>query len=280
MSVRAARRIDRTVPSAPPRPSSDADLGELPDRLWWDPDGPARLLHAMNPIRVGFFLRELGVPAGQRVVDAGCGGGLVAAALTQAGATVIGVDPAPTSLAVARRAAGARFHAVAGRLEQLPLADASVDAVVAADVLEHVGDLPAAVREIARVLRPGGRLLFDTINRTAWSWAVALLGAERLTDLVPRGTHQWRLFIRPDELHQLLTGAGLTAVASLGLSPRLGPRDILRALTIARSGSATPAGQGTPGARGRRALQVDPPAFTLSRDRRASYVGHYRKRPA
>lgn len=259
MSPRALpRRIDRTAPAAPPRRQPAVAWDDLPDNAWWDPQGPAKLLHAMNPTRTGFFLRELGDPAGQLVVDAGCGGGLVAKTLTQAGATVIGIDPAEPSLAVARRAAGARFHPVAARLEQLPLADRSADAVVAADVLEHVGDLPAAVAEIARVLRPGGRLLFDTINRTVWAWAVALLGAERLTGLIPRGTHEWRLFIRPDELHRLLTAAGLTAVASLGLAPRLslGPRQLLRAA----SG------------------QAPPPPFEIGTDRRASYLGHYRKR--
>jgi 2-polyprenyl-6-hydroxyphenyl methylase / 3-demethylubiquinone-9 3-methyltransferase len=226
------------------------------DELWWDPAGPAGVLHAMNPVRVGFYLAALGEPRGRLVLDAGCGGGLVAKGLVDGGALVVGLDRLPACLEVARRAVPAGFQPAAGELERLPFADASFDAVVAADVLEHVPDLPAACAELARVLRPGGSFLFDTINRTAWAWFTALFGAERLLGLVPRGTHDWRLFIRPTELDQLLRRAGLAPVATAGLAPRIGPGDVARALL-------------------RRRLAT--PAFAVGGDLRAGWLGHYRK---
>jgi 2-polyprenyl-6-hydroxyphenyl methylase/3-demethylubiquinone-9 3-methyltransferase len=250
------RRIDRTRPVPPARYELRLDWYDTADRLWWDRGGPAKLLHAMNPTRLGFYLRELGDPVGLRVLDAGCGGGLVAKGLVEAGAVVYGLDLSRPSLEVARRTIQGRFHPVEGSLERLPLASGSLDAVVAADVLEHVGDLPAVVAELARVLAPGGRLLFDTINRTAWAWFVGIFGSERVVGLVPRGTHDWRLFIRPDELDRLLRSQGLSAVTVTGLVPRIGPRDIARALVTRR---------------------IKPPRFTLAADRRALYAGHYRK---
>jgi 2-polyprenyl-6-hydroxyphenyl methylase / 3-demethylubiquinone-9 3-methyltransferase len=252
------RAVDRTVPAPPARFSIPRDQVTYDDSLWWDPRGPAKLLHAMNPARAGWYLRELGDPAGQLVLDAGCGGGLVSRELAAAGATVIGVDPDLDSLGTAKRAVTTRFAPVAGRLEALPLADGSVDAAVAADVLEHVPDLPAAARELARVLRPGGRLLLDTINRTGWAWFVGIFGSERVTGLVPRGMHDWRLFIRPRELDEVLRGAGLDRVATAGLAPAIGPADIARGLITRR---------------------LDPPAFRVGRDHRASYLAHYRKAP-
>jgi 2-polyprenyl-6-hydroxyphenyl methylase / 3-demethylubiquinone-9 3-methyltransferase len=250
------RTVDRTRPVPPARVEIDLDyFGDL-DALWWDPAGPAGVLHAMNPARIGFYLAALERPRGRLVLDAGCGGGLVAKGLAGAGAVVVGVDRLPACVEVARRAVPAGFRPAVAELERLPFADASFDAVVAADVLEHVPDLPAAVAELARVLRPGGSFLFDTINRTAWAWFTALLGAERLAGLVPRGTHDWRLFIRPAELDLLLRRAGLAAVTTAGLAPRIRPGDVARVLL------------------GRR---LAPPPFAVGRGRRALWLGHYRK---
>jgi len=249
-------RIDRTRPVPPARFSVRTDLYDDPGHAWWDLDGPARLLHTMNPVRVGFFLDELGDVDGRVVLDAGCGGGLVAAGLAKAGATVVGLDLSVPSLAVADRAVPERFAPVAARLERLPLADGAVDAVVAADVLEHVGDLPAVVAELARVLAPGGLLLFDTVNRTPWAWFVAIFGAERMVGLVPEGTHDWRLFIRPHELDRVMRQAGLEPVRLAGLVPRVTPAVIARGLATRR---------------------VDPPSWRLGRSKQASYLGSYRK---
>jgi 2-polyprenyl-6-hydroxyphenyl methylase/3-demethylubiquinone-9 3-methyltransferase len=274
--------VDRTRPVPPARCSIDNEYYEAIDELWWDPTGPAAILHAINRPRVGFYLRQLGDLHGRLVLDAGCGGGLVARELAAAGATVVGLDRSLGSLGVARRAAGRRgpgnpataggsaprippdrsmgtFRPVQGRMERLPFADGVFDAVVAADVLEHVPDLPAAVAELARVLAPGGRLAFDTINRTPWSWFTAVFGLERVLRMVPRGTHDWRLFIRPGELDRLLRAGGLEAVATEGLAPRVGPGDVARGLLTRR-------------------LPV--PEFATGKDRRASYLGVYRKASA
>jgi 2-polyprenyl-6-hydroxyphenyl methylase/3-demethylubiquinone-9 3-methyltransferase len=251
--------IDRTRPVPPARYSIDNEYYEGMDELWWDPAGPAAILHAINRPRVDFYLRALGDLRGRLVLDAGCGGGLVARELAAAGAGVVGVDRSLGSLGVARRATDGGFRPAQGRLERLPFADATFDAVVAADVLEHMPDLPAAVAELARVLRPGGSLVFDTINRTPWSWFVAVFGLERVLRMVPRGTHDWRLFIRPAELDRLLVGTGLGKVQVLGLVPNIGPGDVARGLLTRR---------------------LDVPTFATGKGRRASYLGHYRKAPA
>jgi 2-polyprenyl-6-hydroxyphenyl methylase/3-demethylubiquinone-9 3-methyltransferase len=248
--------IDRTRPVPPARYSIDNEYYEGMDELWWDPAGPAAILHAINRPRVDFYLQELGGLEGRLVLDAGCGGGLVARELAGAGAGVVGVDRSHGSLGVARRAVGAPFRPAQGRLERLPFAAGSFDAVVAADVLEHLADLPAAVAELARVLAPGGSFVFDTINRTPWSWFTAVFGLERVLRMVPRGTHDWRLFIRPPELDRLLRGAGLAPVRLTGLAPRVGPGVVARGLLTRR---------------------IDVPAFTTGTGRRASYLGHYRK---
>jgi 2-polyprenyl-6-hydroxyphenyl methylase/3-demethylubiquinone-9 3-methyltransferase len=258
--------VDRTRPVPPARVSIDNEYYEGIDELWWDPSGPAAALHAINRPRLAFYLDTLGDLRGRLVLDAGCGGGLVARTLAAAGAVVVGLDRSLGSLGVARRAVGppalppdaapGAFHPVRGQLERLPFAGGTFDAVVAADVLEHVPDLPAAVGEIARVLAPGGSLAFDTINRTFWAWFTVLFGAERVLRLVPRGTHDWRLLIRPDELDRLLRGAGLEAVATVGLAARIGPAQVARGLLRRR---------------------LDLPEFRACQDRRASYLGHYRK---
>jgi 2-polyprenyl-6-hydroxyphenyl methylase/3-demethylubiquinone-9 3-methyltransferase len=253
-----ALTIDRTRPVPPARCLIDNEYYEGMDELWWDPAGPAAILHAINRPRVRFYLRQLGDLGGRRVLDAGCGGGLVARELAAAGAEVVGVDRSRGSLGVARRAAGpiGSFAPAQGRLERLPFAGGAFDAVVAADVLEHVPDLPAAVAELARVLAPGGSFVFDTVNRTFWSWFTGVFGLEQVLRMVPRGTHDWRLFIRPAELDRLLRGAGLEPVEVTGLGPQIGPGTVARGLLTRR---------------------IDVPTFATGNGRRASYLGHYRK---
>jgi 2-polyprenyl-6-hydroxyphenyl methylase / 3-demethylubiquinone-9 3-methyltransferase len=276
------RAVDRTRPVPPARVSIDNEYYEGIDELWWDPSGPAAALHAINRPRLAFYLDALGDLRGRLVLDAGCGGGLVAKTLAEAGAVVVGLDRSLGSLQVARRAAGSStgrgwtgrgwtgrgwtgpaagpeagsFDPVRGQLERLPFADGAFDVVVAADVLEHVPDLPAAVGEISRVLAPGGSLAFDTINRTFWAWFTVLWGAERVLRLVARGPPDWRLLLRPDELDHLLRGAGLEPVVTVGLAARIGPGKVARGLLRRR---------------------LDLPEFRCCRDRRASYLGHYRK---
>jgi 2-polyprenyl-6-hydroxyphenyl methylase/3-demethylubiquinone-9 3-methyltransferase len=267
---RPALTIDRTRPVPPARSSIDNEYYEGMDELWWDPAGPAAILHAINRPRVDFYRKALGDLTGRRVLDAGCGGGLVARELAAAGAEVVGVDRSLGSLGVARRAVRRRgpegvprsigsFRPTQGRLERLPFAGGSFDAVVAADVLEHLPDLPAAVAELARVLAPGGSFVFDTVNRTPWSWFTAVFGLEQVLRMVPRGTHDWRLFIRPAELDRLLRRAGLAPVELCGLAPQIGPGVVARGLLTRR---------------------IDVPTFATGNGRRASYLGHYRKASA
>ena len=135
----------------------------------------------------------------------------------------------------------------------------SFDVITCFHVLEHVSDWDSVIGEISRVLRSGGVLFFDTINRTPWSWFTAVFGLERVLRMVPRGTHDWRLFIRPAELDRLLRGAGLEPVTVCGLAPRIGPGVVVRGLLTRR---------------------IDVPTFATGDGRRASYLGHYRKAAA
>jgi 2-polyprenyl-6-hydroxyphenyl methylase/3-demethylubiquinone-9 3-methyltransferase len=203
------------------------------DRLgerWWDEDGFLYLLRSgLNPARVGYIRRvlvqELGrTPAGLRVLDIGCGGGLLAEEIAGLGCAVTGVDPSEVSLRTARehaRAAGLQIRYLAGRAEALPLEDGAFDAVCCCDVLEHVDDVGATVAEIARVLAPGGAFLYDTINRT-WRSRLTLITLAQdcpLTRWAEPDLHDWRRFIRPAELERELVRAGLRPGDQTGLAP-------------------------------------------------------------
>lgn len=216
----------RLRPLDPARTPIDNDFYDAVGDAWWDPAGPFSALHEMNPVRVGYFDRvfadRLGPPSAVRVLDVGCGGGLVSEALARRGYRVTGVDLNDGAVAAATRHARRERVAVTyrvGRADRLPVGDGTVDAIVASDILEHLHDLDACLAEMNRVLRPGGVLAFDTINRTARSWLVMILAAEWLLRINKVGTHNWRMFIRPDELRRLLTGHGLSLRDHTGLAP-------------------------------------------------------------
>jgi 2-polyprenyl-6-hydroxyphenyl methylase/3-demethylubiquinone-9 3-methyltransferase len=195
---------------------------ELFDRGgWWDPGCRAfRSLRAVNDFRVALLRDWLGRPTdGMVVVDLGCGGGLLAAPLANAGARVVGVDLARTALAECRAAGGERALAVAGDLLAPPLADGCADLVLLADVLEHVAEPAAAVRAAARLVRVGGQLFVNTIARTRRSRWLAITLAEGL-GFVPRGTHTWASFVQPDELERYARAAALQLQRRCGESPR------------------------------------------------------------
>ncbi|WP_363796570.1 bifunctional 2-polyprenyl-6-hydroxyphenol methylase/3-demethylubiquinol 3-O-methyltransferase UbiG [Lysobacter firmicutimachus] len=193
---------------------SQAELdkfGALANR-WWDPQGPQKPLHAMNPARLGYVAQRVELREAQ-VLDVGCGGGLLSEALAASGAQVIAIDLAPELIKVAKLhrletgvAVDYRLQSVETLAEQMP---AQFDAVTCMEMLEHVPDPAAIVRACAKLLKPGGRLFLSTLNRTPAAFALAIVGAEYVARVLPKGTHQYRDFIKPSELAGWLREADL-----------------------------------------------------------------------
>ncbi len=188
---------------------------------WWDPNGPSRALHDLNPARLD-FVRESVPLKGARVLDLGCGGGLLSEALAREGADVVGIDLASDVLAVARLHLHESGQSVDYRetsAEALAAAEpASFDAICCMEMLEHVPDPASVMRACATLLKPGGRLFASTINRTPAAFALAIVGAEYIARLLPKGTHDYSQFIRPSELAAWLRAAGLELRDVRGLS--------------------------------------------------------------
>lgn len=208
---------------------------------WWDQDGFMSLLRtSVNPPRFAFFREALTGrlgrdPEGLRVLDVGCGGGLLSEEFAALGCDVTGIDLSLPTLAAARRhaeASGLSIRYLEGSAEQLAFESGTFDVVCCCDVLEHVESPDAVVREISRVLKPGGVFFFDTINRTFKSKLIAIKAAQdwRLTRLIPPDVHVWEKFIRPAELVELLDRHGMPNPELAGLSPALNPFTALHAL--------------------------------------------------
>lgn len=189
---------------------------------WWQPSCRAfASLRSVSSFRLQLLERWLsGGWRGRAVVDLGCGGGLLAIPLVRAGARVVGVDVAVRALRAARHELAAGWLAAVGDLNTPPIAPASADLVLLADVLEHVDDPARVVREAASLLRPGGRLFVNTIARTRRSSWLAIRIAEGL-GYVPRGTHRHERFVAPRELEAMAAANGLARVAVVGETPRL-----------------------------------------------------------
>lgn len=217
---------------------------------WWDEAGLLYALHpSANPTRLEYVLgvleRELGSLEGQRVLDLGCGGGFVAEALAERGLAVSGVDPSAEAIEAARAHArgaslGIDYRIASG--EALPHPSGSFDAVCCLDVLEHVPDLERVAAEAARVLRPGGLFVYDTVNRT---WKSRLVVVHLLQDFPPTRIaprlHDPRGFIRPAELRALLERGGLEPRETVGLAPVVGMVALAGLLWRCRRGELTPA---------------------------------------
>ena len=192
------------------------------DRWWSDDIRWVRILKNMVPARLRWFDHAIDWP-GKDVLDLGCAGGFLAEALDDRGARVTGIDPAAGAIEAARAHADASGRTIrydVGQGEDLPYEDARFDAVVCVDVLEHVDDLDQVIGEVARVLRPGGLFLFDTINRNPVAKFVTITVAENILGILPKGTHDPDLFIKPAELTQHLVERGLVPGAMAGLGPR------------------------------------------------------------
>jgi len=187
---------------------------------WWDPDGELRTLHHINPTRLGAISEHVDL-ATASVVDVGCGGGILSEALAAAGARVTGIDLSESALQVAaRHAADGGLQIDYRRLSAEALAaeqPAAFDAVVCMELLEHVPQPEMLVRACAELAAPGAWLFFSTLNRTPKAYAQAVLGAEYVLRLLPRGTHDYRKFIRPSELAAWARACALTDIATSGL---------------------------------------------------------------
>jgi 2-polyprenyl-6-hydroxyphenyl methylase/3-demethylubiquinone-9 3-methyltransferase len=212
----------------PPSPGSSVDPEEIArfsalSEEFWDPRGKMRMLHRLNPVRLRFIRdaacrqferdpRRLDCLSGLRILDIGCGGGLLSEPLARLGASVVGADASSPNIEVAKRhaeEAGVAVDYRATTAEALADAGESFDLVLAMEVVEHVADLGLFVRCCAKMVKPDGLMLVATINRTLKSFALAIVGAEYVLGWLPRGTHRWDKLVTPNELEAALEHAGL-----------------------------------------------------------------------
>lgn len=215
---------DQTAQASPPAKNVDqhelAKFESIADK-WWDLTGEFKPLHDMNPLRLD-YINQRAPLNGLRVLDVGCGGGILAEGLARMGAVVTGIDLAGANLAVAREHAessGLEIHYRQVAVEELAEAEPeSFDVVTCLEMLEHVPDPAAIVRACSQLLKPGGNAFFSTINRNPKSYLLAIVGAEYVLNLVPRGTHDYLRFIKPSELGTWARVADLAVKEVSGLT--------------------------------------------------------------
>jgi 2-polyprenyl-6-hydroxyphenyl methylase / 3-demethylubiquinone-9 3-methyltransferase len=201
-------------------PAELAKFSELAHR-WWDPDSEFRPLHQINPLRLDWIQSQLPL-AGKRVLDVGCGGGILADAMARHGAQVLGIDLSTKALKVAQ------LHALEAQTPNVEYREVSAealaseqpatfDAVTCMEMIEHVPDPASVVRACATLVKPGGWVFFSTINRNPKSFLFAIIGAEYVLNLLPRGTHEYMKFVRPSELAGYCRGTGLELMQTRGM---------------------------------------------------------------
>jgi 2-polyprenyl-6-hydroxyphenyl methylase / 3-demethylubiquinone-9 3-methyltransferase len=199
------------MPAANVRAEEIARFDQLAAR-WWDPDGESRPLHDLNPVRSAFVADRVRLP-GARVADVGCGGGLLSEALAAAGAGVVGIDLGERVIEVAQlhlHESGLQVdYRVQSSADLARAEPASFDAVCCMELIEHVPDPAALVADLGAMLKPGGRLFVSTLNRTPAAFGAAILGAEYVLRMLPRGTHHYAQFLRPSEIARMLRESGL-----------------------------------------------------------------------
>jgi len=209
------------------KPAANADPAELAKfsklaHRWWDPTSEFKPLHEINPLRLGYIEEMAGGLAGKRVLDVGCGGGILSEAIAQRGAAVTGIDLAEKPLGVARLHAletGAQVDYRLQAAEDLARTEAGCfDVVTCMEMLEHVPDPAQTVAACAALAKPGGTVVFATLNRNPKSYLFAVIGAEYVLGLLPKGTHDYSKFLRPAELAEFARNSGLDPIALKGMS--------------------------------------------------------------
>jgi len=198
---------------------------------WWDTRGPMAALHKFNPVRLAYIRdqaaghfdrdpKKLDCLKGLRMLDIGCGGGILSEPLARLGAQMVGADPAEENIAAARAHAeetGVAIDYRATTAEELAAAKERFDVVLAMEVVEHVADVSAFIVTCAAMVKPGGLMIAATLNRTLKSFALAIVGAEYVLRWVPRGTHQWDKFVTPVELETAIEDSGLRVTGERGV---------------------------------------------------------------
>ncbi len=225
--------MSSTVTDAPTIDAAEVGRFNALAAEWWDPHGKFRPLHKLGPARLEFIrdtirtelpdrtsANTLRILRGLRILDIGCGGGLVSEPLTRLGAAVTGIDPAADTIAAARAHAqsqGLDIDYRAVRAEALAEAGQKFDVVLCLEVVEHVPDVRAFLRLAASLVQPGGLMILSTINRTLKSYALAIVGAEYILRWLPVGTHQWDRFVTPDELRAHVQAIGMAPLPARGM---------------------------------------------------------------
>jgi 2-polyprenyl-6-hydroxyphenyl methylase/3-demethylubiquinone-9 3-methyltransferase len=223
--------LDPSRPSSPTVDPAEVARFERLAATWWDPRGKMGVLHKFNPVRLGFIRdaacrqfgrdpKRLDSLAGLRILDIGCGGGILSEPLARLGAQVVGADPATANIEAAKLHATESGLAIDYRVttaETLADAGERFDVVLAMEVVEHVADVPLFVKRCAEMVKPGGMMVAATLNRTLKSFALAIVGAEYVLGWLPRGTHQWDKFVTPNELEATLERHGLQVIDETGV---------------------------------------------------------------